>query len=145
VLGMLVHRSKYFNFRLLPSLFILIPYVFLFVRIAPVRHVFLNERLGLSKLRESIRGLLLEADCGPLEHSSHIFWVDLLEVGDVLDIFKQFLNHHPWFGACLKGHQMLLELVSPQVIVFQNQSVPVHNSQALGKNVLWVQIVRHGL
>ena len=137
-------RWKYLHFRFFGDINILLYKIFLLNLITSLRLILLSIVSLFRKLTVGRRRIfLLEANNISFKNSSHIFRVDLLEIGDMFDIFIDFLNYILRFLSCLKLHKMFFELISGEVVVFEDKGVAMHDSHSFGKYLLGIEVVWH--
>jgi len=116
--------------------------VFFFLFIGWLRLIFRNIRL-LSLLipfivRIAWRWTFFHSYCVTFKDSPHIFWVYFLQKWHMFDIFEHLLNDSFWLCSYFEWHQMFLEFIFSQVIIFKDKCIPMHETQSFRKNVLRV-------
>lgn len=137
-------RWKYLHFRFFRDINILLYKIFLLNLIAFLRLILLRI---ISLFRKLIVGrrriFLLKSNNISFKNSSHIFRVNLLEIGDMFDIFIDFLNYILRFLSCLKLHEMFLESISCEIVILEDKGIAMHDSHSFGKYLLGIEVVWH--
>lgn len=69
--------------------------------------------------------------------------IDFLDKGNMLGIFVYLFDNAFYFLLRIVRDWVLLEFVTGQVIVFDNDCVSAHKAKALGEDALGIEKTRH--